>query len=72
MAKEKDEKEKEKPGEIEWRPDMPLPDEEDETETNRVAQASARRKYLEDQHLKSLEKNSKEKGKDGKRKSLFG
>jgi hypothetical protein len=66
----KDEKEKKETPEIEWRPDMPLPDEDDEQETNRVAQASARRKYLEDQHLKALD--SKGKGKDGKRKSLFG
>jgi hypothetical protein len=68
MAEKKDEK---KPDEITWRPDMPLPDEDDEKETNRVAQASARRKFLEDQHLKSLEKEKE--GKDGKkRKSLFG
>jgi hypothetical protein len=68
MAEKKDEK---KTDEITWRPDMPLPDEDDEKETNRVAQASARRKFLEDQHLKSLEKDAKD-GKDKKRKSLFG
>jgi hypothetical protein len=61
----------EKPDEITWRPDMPLPDEDDEKETNRVAQASARRKYLEDKHLAQL-KSSDDDDKKKKRKSIFG
>lgn len=67
----KEKEEKEKPEEIDWRPDMPLPDEDDEKETNRVAQASARRKFLEDKHLKTLEKSGKDKDKK-ERKSIFG
>jgi hypothetical protein len=70
----KDEKPDPKPAEIPWTPDQPLPDEEDEKETARVAQATARRRYLEDQHGATLADKGKkiDKDKKEKRKSIFG
>jgi hypothetical protein len=61
MAKKVEEEEEAKA----WTPAEPLEDEKDEEETQRVARASARRKFLEDQHLESLKKKGK-KGDNGR------
>ena len=63
MAKD----EKEKPEEIPWTPDKPLGDEDDEKETQRRAQAEARKAYLIGQYSADPKKAKK-----GERTKLFG
>lgn len=67
MAKKDDEKPNVE--EIPWSPDKPLPDEDDEEETQRRARAEARKAYLIGEHSKPSEKKKKE---GGKRSGLWG
>lgn len=62
MTKPKDKDEVE---EIPWTPDKPLADDDDETETQRRAQAEARKAYLISQYAKEPEKKKSDKKKSG-------
>jgi hypothetical protein len=65
---EKEKTEKKPPTEMEWNPEMPLADEEDEAEVQRRAKAEARKSFL----IGTYSKEPGESGGKKKKRSLWG